>query len=172
MSDSKRKVRPFTRKATIEEQFEARWEPVPEAGCWIWTGAYNNYGYGVLWWNYRPILAHRYSWQIHKGPIPENRILCHTCNTRCCINPDHLYAGTPKTNYDDSVRAGTATGYPKQQGEQVGGSKLKEVDIRIIRRSSDTNENLARRFGISPSHMSRVRRGLYWNHIEPQEQKA
>ena len=69
--------------------------------CWEWTGAKNNKNYGTLQTNKQKWLAHRYSYTINKGPIPTGYYITHTCDNPPCVNPNHLTAGTPKTNARD-----------------------------------------------------------------------
>jgi hypothetical protein len=76
-----------------------------EHGCWIWTGAIRN-GYGCLKVNRKTIDAHRLSYKVFKGPIKEGLLVCHTCDTPSCINPDHLFIGTPKDNFNDALKKG------------------------------------------------------------------
>jgi len=77
-----------------------RIEQVTETGCWIWMGPLNQHGYGLK----GGYLAHRDSYAFHKGEIPNKAFICHTCHVRCCVNPDHLYAGDAVTNASDRMR--------------------------------------------------------------------
>ena len=83
----------------IEERFWERVVPEPNSGCWLWTGALIT-GYGVLWEKERDgnIYAHRFSYELHHGPLPDGLQLDHLCRVRSCVNPDHLEPVTPRVN--------------------------------------------------------------------------
>jgi len=87
-------------------------EPVTESGCWIWTGPVNVSGYGRFNWGRtrggRCIVkaAHRFSFEIANGPITEGKIILHSCDLPCCVNPDHLREGTYQDNANDMVSRG------------------------------------------------------------------
>jgi len=70
--------------------------------CWIWTGSLGNKGYGRIRVKNRTRRAHRISWMLaHKTKIPKNKMICHTCDNRACVNPAHLYLGDNTTNMRD-----------------------------------------------------------------------
>ena len=99
-------VRPFT---SLEERYWSK--VVKHDGCWEWTaGTRQNGGYGVIatpgksvarGGTGRQLVAHRLSWEIHNGPIPENLLVLHRCDNPPCTNPEHLYLGTQKDNVRD-----------------------------------------------------------------------
>lgn len=81
--------------------WEAMWArvmPVPESGCWIWTGELNRNGYGRVWRLGRRVMAHRAMYELLVGPIPEGLVLDHLCRVRCCVNPKHLEPVTVREN--------------------------------------------------------------------------
>ena len=75
--------------------------------CWIWTGSKNSsgpYGYGELYVRGKKVKAHRFSWEIHNGPIPSGLYACHHCDNPPCVRPDHLFIGTQRDNALDCER--------------------------------------------------------------------
>lgn len=85
----------------VAEELEARfWNfvmPVPECGCWVWTGVCIN-GYGQFWDGQKGRKAHRWAYEHFVGPIPDGLHLDHKCRVRPCVNPDHLRPVTNKEN--------------------------------------------------------------------------
>lgn len=76
-------------------------------GCWEWTAAKGNFGYGVAWFGGRLQKAHRVSWQLaHESDIPPGMFICHRCDNPACVRPDHLFLGTATDNARDMVRKG------------------------------------------------------------------
>jgi hypothetical protein len=79
-----------------------------ETGCWEWTAAREVRGYGMLarGWKQRPYKAHRLSYELFVGAIPEGLVIRHKCDNPCCINPKHLEPGTQKDNSKDASTRG------------------------------------------------------------------
>lgn len=86
-------------KGTPEERFWRKVMPEPNTGCWFWMGAgLAGNGYGQFWDGEKRVGAHRFSYELHKGPIPDGYGIDHSCNIGSCVNPDHLDAVTQAEN--------------------------------------------------------------------------
>jgi hypothetical protein len=86
---------------TIEQRIAHYTRRDPISGCWLWQASTQRQGYGLVGWRNRVWLAHRLAWTGKYGPIPKGKILCHRCDERRCVNPDHLFLGTWRANTDD-----------------------------------------------------------------------
>jgi hypothetical protein len=87
--------------------FESKFKRDP-SGCWLWTAGMGRGGYGAYAIFQRQLGAHRASWQIYRGEIPDGLWVLHKCDVRNCVNPDHLFLGTPTDNNRDTVQKGRA----------------------------------------------------------------
>jgi hypothetical protein len=162
--------------------FKDRYIPEPNTGCWLWIAAVSKSGYGASYNNGKQQSAHRMSWEIENGKIPEGMFVCHKCDEKTCVNPDHLFLGTPKDNMQDMINKGRRV-VPSTRnrmrgcdwrdahlgklptGEAHHGSKLTETDVLAIRASDDPGVILATKYNVSNNTISRVRRRLIWSHI-------
>lgn len=100
-----------TRRTPIAERFWQRVTVGPEDQCWEWQGPFNHYGYGLIGDALgTPQRAHRVSYEIHKGPIPDGLVVMHSCDNPPCVNPAHLSVGTVADNNWDRARKGRTRG--------------------------------------------------------------
>lgn len=164
-------------KKTDMERFWDKVSPEPNSGCWLWIGSYDDRpgkGYGFFTLG-KLMGAHRASWLMFRGPIPQSLFVLHKCDTPPCVNPDHLFLGTHLDNVRDSVTKGRhAAQKPEHsvrmravvaRGTEHWMAKLSEADIAAIRSARGTQRAVSKRFGISQSSVWRIRRGVSWSHL-------
>lgn len=133
-----------------QEAFAKYVVPSLPSACWEWQGPRGKQGYGYAKIAGLPSRAHRLSYELHYGPIPDGLYVCHTCDNRACVNPTHLFLGTAADNTADMVAKGRAY---KPRGEAHPHAKLTWGDVREIRRlyatGKYTQEKLGQRFGVN-----------------------
>jgi hypothetical protein len=100
--------------------------PIPESGCLIWMGQCEHGGYGMVWFEGKKRLAHRVSYLLHKGTIPEGQTLDHLCRVPACINPDHL---EPVTRRENTLRGDGPAGINSRKTHCINGHKFTEENI-------------------------------------------
>jgi hypothetical protein len=99
----------------MKPAFERFWELVHKTDyCWEWTGCKDKNGYGKFTYAAETERAPRYSYRLYYGSIPQGLYVCHTCDNPSCVNPDHLFLGTPQDNMDDKVAKGRWRGNPER----------------------------------------------------------
>ena len=100
------KVKRISGPMPLEERFSLQWKENEGTGCWEWIGSIGERGYGRIKVNRKTTSAHRVSYEMHKGQIPEGLYVCHHCDNPKCVNPDHLFVGTARDNRLDCIRKG------------------------------------------------------------------
>ena len=145
------------RNVTPEQRF---WAKVDKSGdCWEWIG-YKAGDYGVMYIDGKAIGAHRMSYQLHSGEIPNGYFICHKCDNPGCVNPDHLFAGTQADNMRDKAEKGRAA---RHLGPKHPMSKLTKEQCLEIRQSSERKKVLCERYGVSRETIRVVQRGQHWS---------
>lgn len=140
-------------------------------GCWNWTGAVNgsikNPGYGVFSIKHKLVGAHRFSYSLLVGDIPNGLFVCHSCDNRLCVNPTHLWVGTARENTQDCIAKGRfASGryrYSRTTGISRGQSKLCSDDVNWIKlnykKGFIRQKDIAKKYSVDQRTISRIVRG-------------
>jgi hypothetical protein len=157
-------IYPRTPKPLSERFWNMVRKPSDPDGCWEWIGATNK-GYGMIGSGGprgAPIIsAHRVSYELHHGAIPEGMHVCHTCDNRPCTNPAHLFLGTHADNMQDCLHKGRSC-FAKAHKN----TKLERWDIHIIRekhKEGISQTEIAKRYGLHQSTVSLIVNHKTWS---------
>jgi hypothetical protein len=134
-----------------------------ENECWLWTGSLSShFGQARFSYKNKTLLAYRVSYEIHKGTIPDGKIIRHMCDNAWCVNPEHLEIGTQQDNIRDMIERGRAIYPPKRKGEEHAGAKLTQQQVHEIRSSTLTGVELAKQYNVSRALISRIKNKKIW----------
>lgn len=149
----------------LEDRFSQFVSPEPNSGCWLWDGA-SAKGYGLMSIDGRNVYATHVALRL-AGRLRPSRsmIACHHCDVSFCVNAEHLYWGTSKTNSDDTWRRGRHPGTPVLRGEQQWSATLTDAQVREIASSREPRRILAARFNVSLPALDNILYGDAWRHI-------
>ncbi len=134
--------------------------------CWEWTAYCKKSGYGMMRvgslkdGSRRTEFAHRVSFEISHGPIPKGMHVCHRCDNPSCVNPSHLFLGTPAENHADCIQKRR-----HHFGEHHKNAKVTSEIVCAIRSSTDTQRELANRYGINQATVSVIKNYRAWSHV-------
>lgn len=134
--------------------------------CWEWLGWSNGSGYGMFRMDGRKaVQAHRYSYKLHFGEIPDKKYVCHHCDNRKCVNPNHLFVGTMFDNIADRDKKGR-----QAKGNDFPNTVLNEFLVREIRYlhslGNISNRKLAKKFNVSAGTIQAVLEHRTWKHVK------
>lgn len=152
--------------------------PVPWSGCSMWIAGLDKDGYGQASLRNKNIRAHRLSYLVNKGSIPEGMVVMHSCDVPCCINPDHLSIGSSYQNTRDKIEKGrnrVSSGnehYMRKTpgmraGDKCPTAKLSSSDVEEIKRlmaSGTAQTKIAEKYGVSRTCISAISTGRNWKH--------
>lgn len=177
----RREKNPRALAKTVEEYIKRRISREPN-GCWLWTNRPDSSGYGVAYFKRRMIRASRLAWETFRGEIPSGIFVCHHCDNRTCVNPDHLFLGTHADNMADMVSKGrqfngggllgarnpmwqkSSKSWVKR-GEEHPQAKLTAsavAEIRQLATGGYTQTALAKSYGVSRATIGAILRGKIW----------
>lgn len=135
--------------------------PEPNTGCWLWMGSLcDGYGNFIFRGHNR---AHRASFEIHKGEIPKGMLVCHTCDQRSCVNPDHLFLGTIQDNMDDRNRKGRQAMGERNHSKIDSATVIKMRTLYVVNGMS--TRKIAKIFSLSSSVTHKIVTGQKWKHL-------
>jgi hypothetical protein len=155
---------------SLEQRF---WEKIDKRGlneCWPWIGGKTGRGYGCFRWNGIPRNAHKVSWLINKGEIPQvdgyhGMCVLHRCDNRACVNPSHLFLGTNRDNVEDCISKNRRA---RIVGDNHGKAKLTAAQVRIIKRCLHFRVKasvIGRFFGMDKTTIGQISRGRTWKEV-------
>lgn len=146
---------------------ERLWSRVDKSGeCWLWTANRNSHGYGTFRYKYAYLSAHRVSYELAYGTIPDDLCVLHRCDVRHCVNPDHLFLGTKGDNAADMKAKGRAV---TLRGSNHPNTILTEGQVLKIRQQyadgGTSHRLLGIEYGVHPMTIARIVRRQSWQHV-------
>ena len=155
----------------VVEDFAASfWRKVLKSdGCWEWTASCLTSGYGAFWNGSKVITAHRQSFIMAHGDIPDGLFVCHHCDNRKCVRPDHLFLGTNADNVADMVSKNRVSRVSRCAGVKSPHAKLNDSKVREMRSlalEGVSHKEISKRFMISHATANKVIRRLAWSHVD------
>lgn len=174
MADGYRNIPPLS-----PEKIDRFWRKVAltanDNDCWLWTASKIKDGYGSFRHGQDVFLSHRVSYLLSSGVDPNDKEVCHSCDTPQCVNPAHLFIGSHSDNMCDMVKKDRFRGstgktwVSKRCGEQVNTSKLSASQVECIREMCAskvmTQAKIAEQFGVNRSTIQRIFYNKQWKHI-------
>lgn len=144
-------------RRTKEEFSKDFWKIVDKTKtCWVWAGCTNQDGYGSLSYLGKIDKAHRVSYKLNIGEIPEDMEVCHHCDNPPCVRPDHLFLGTHEDNMKDRDKKGRAA-------KKLSEDKVK--DIAELVNFGWTHQRVAEKFGVARVSVTKIMNGTVWTHV-------
>jgi hypothetical protein len=135
------------------------------SGCYEFVGKLNGHGYGVIYYDGKQRTAHRLSWALMNGEIPEDMCICHKCDNRSCVRSDHLFLGTLADNTRDMISKGRDR---KAIGEKHFNSSITEEDVRRMREAylfGAKQTDLCSVYGMYQGSVGKIVRRESWRHV-------
>lgn len=150
---------------TVENRF---WSKVDKSGdCWEWKAAKLPFGYGLFGYKGKSVKAHRFSWELSNGEIHYDLLVCHKCDNPSCVNPNHLFLGTHKDNFNDMVEKGRGTIEVKLT-EQI----VKKMVVLYNSHLGIRMRHLANEFGVDSVTVSSMLTKKTWKSIVWENKKT
>lgn len=150
------------RHLAVIDRFWSKVAVNPDSGkCWEWQAGITQIGYGHFWFKGRKQSAHRIAWELTNGEIPNGLYVCHRCDNRKCVNPEHLFLATNQENTMDKVNKGR-----QAKGQRNGRAKLTIEQVSYIRsrytQGGISQKALGQEMGIGQAQIKRILKGEQW----------
>ena len=143
---------------------ERFWNKVNKTdSCWWWTGAKSEYG--KFWHHGKCVSAHRFSYELMRGPVPDGAMVLHHCDNPLCVNPDHLFLGTALANIEDMIQK-DRQGYTGQRGQKNPKARLHPYQVRDIRAKfaqGYSRTRLAAQYQVNWTTIDRILKREIWS---------
>lgn len=136
--------------------------------CWLWTASITSRGYGQCFFHQKVSTTHRVSYILNYGCIPDNLHVCHHCDVRHCVRPDHLFLGTNKDNLQDASQKNRISRTHQKRGSDHPLSKLTNTDVMEIRDLSSrmTQSEIARLYNVRQNTIFCILSGQTWSWLK------
>lgn len=160
---------------SLEKVIENFWKRVTKTeSCWLFNQTKKT-KYGAVHFSGDSFGAHQFSWKLHFGAIPQGFFVCHKCDVKNCVKPDHLFLGTPKDNIQDCMAKGRFKPPPRNpnnRGERTWLAKLTEQQVREIyltcvnaKRRSGLRKAAAEKHGVDMATIYDICARRTWRHV-------
>jgi hypothetical protein len=163
---------------SIRDRFSSKYCVDPASGCWIWTASVrrsptrpNWPGNGIFRTTKAEdggrqlLLAHRVSYELHRGPIPKGALVCHHCDNPLCVNPDHLFLGSQTDNMRDAIAKGRFICGEKHKNAKLTEATAREIVAALRHAGRRDHAKIARKYGVTPTIIYLIRDNKIWKHI-------
>lgn len=152
---------------SLSDRFWSKVRIADNNACWIWQGTISTTGYGAIGVKGKTLIASRVAWELTYGTIPVGSHVCHQCDNPKCVNPSHLFLGSPKTNSDDKIAKGRWKGN-KKVGNDRPQAKLTPADVLRIRElaaSGVSHRKIAKMYPVEHTAIDAIILRKTWKHV-------
>jgi Autographiviridae endonuclease len=146
---------------SLLERIELHYIPEPNSGCWLWCSESKS-NYPTITINNVARRANRVMYELHKGSIPKNYEVLHSCDIKCCVNPDHLSVGTHLQNMQE---ASQRKRFNSRRGSANNLARLTETQVLAIRADPRGSNTLAKIYDVDRTLIWQIRTRKVWTHI-------
>jgi transposase len=161
------------KKLSLNEQYEKHVIKREGDKCWGWKGCTNEFGYGLMRHERKCMRAHRVSWEIHKGKIPNKLHVLHYCNNPICSNPNHLFVGTDQDNVDYCKASGRKWSNPNpNKGEKHHNSKItdeKAKKVKLFLKQGNSPRDVATMLNVKIHTVYSIKYNVSWKHVQTED---